>query len=222
MMKSGHPDPNPPWSSATSCHMHQTITSASPAGNAANDLTARVHPKSSSFKGSLIIFSLLSLFTFSCVAQKVDYDKKLTELGIKLLEPSKPVANYVKAVRVGNLLFLSGHGPVLPDGSMTKGKVGVDLTLEQGYAAAKLTAEGMLATIKAELGDLNRVKRIVKVNGWVNCPPEFGDHPKVINGCSDLMVAVFGEKGKHARAAMGAGSLPFNTSVEIEMVVEVE
>jgi len=170
----------------------------------------------------LSVFLLSMLLACSCAAQKVDYDKKLKELGIQLSEPSKPVANYVKAVRVGNLLFLSGHGPTHPDGSMTKGKVGTDLTIEQGYAAAKLTAEGMLATLKMELGDLNRVKRIVKVNGWVNCPPDFGDHPKVINGCSDLMVAVFGERGKHARAAMGVGSLPFNTSVEIEMIVEME
>lgn len=181
---------------------------------------SRHHRKS--FATTFRVSALCLLLAFSCTAQKVDYDKKLKELGIQLSEPSKPVANYVKAVRAGNLLFLSGHGPTHPDGSMTKGKVGLDLTIEQGYTAAKLTAEGLLATMKAELGDLNRVKRIVKVNGWVNCPPDFGDHPKVINGCSDLMVAVFGEKGKHARAAMGAGSLPFNTSVEIEMIVEVE
>ncbi len=172
--------------------------------------------------GKIICASLLVVLSVACTAQKVDYDKKLKELGIVLSEPSKPVANYVKAVKVGNLLFLAGHGPTHPDGSMTTGKVGVDLTLEQGYAAAKLTAEGMIATLKMELGDLNKVKRIVKVNGWVNCPPDFGDHPKVINGCSDLMVAVFGDRGRHARAAMGAGSLPFNTSVEIEMIVEVE
>jgi enamine deaminase RidA (YjgF/YER057c/UK114 family) len=174
------------------------------------------------FTISFLSLTISLLLTCSCAAQKVDFDKKLKELGIQLSEPSKPVANYVKAVRVGNLLFLAGHGPTHPDGSMTKGKVGIDLTLEQGYAAARLTAEGILSTLKVELGDLNRVKRIVKVNGWVNCPPDFGDHPKVINGCSDLMVAVFGDRGKHARAAMGAGSLPFNTSVEIEVIVEVE
>lgn len=170
----------------------------------------------------IYICTLCSLFAFSCSAQKVDFDKKLKDLGIQLSTPSKPVANYVTAVRVGNLLFIAGHGPDHPDGSRTIGKVGTDLSIEQGYAAAKLTAVGILSTMKAELGDLNRVKRIVKVNGWVNASPEFGDHPKVINGCSDLMVAVFGEKGKHARAAMGAGSLPFNQAVEIEMVVEVE
>lgn len=175
-----------------------------------------------SFRLTFVAIACVLLLGSACTAQKIDYDKKLQELGIKLNEPAKPVANYVKAVRVGNLLFLAGHGPVQADGNMTKGKVGVDLTIEQGYAAAKLTGEGMISTLKAELGDLNRVKRIVKVNGWVNCPADFGEHPKVINGCSDLMVAVFGDKGKHARAAMGAGSLPFNTSVEIEMIVEIE
>lgn len=170
----------------------------------------------------VLIAAASLMFVCSCTAQKVDYEKKLNELGITLSEPSKPIANYVKAVRVGNLLFLSGHGPTYPDGTMMKGKVGSELTLEQGYAAAKLTAEGLLATMKAELGDLNKVKRIVKVNGWVNAAPDFGDHPRVINGCSDLMVAVFGDRGKHARAAMGAGSLPSNIPVEIEMVVEVE
>ena len=162
---------------------------------------------------------ILTTTTFS---QKIDFDKKLKELGIELAPPSKPVANYVKAVRVGNLLFLSGHGPSKPDGSNITGKVGKDLTLEQGYAAAKLTAEGLLSTIKAELGDLNKVKRVVKVNGWVNCYPDFTEQPKVINGCSDLMVAVFGDKGKHARAAMGVVALPSNIAVEIEMVIEVE
>jgi enamine deaminase RidA (YjgF/YER057c/UK114 family) len=100
--------------------------------------------------------------------------------------------------------------------------VGKDLTIEQGYEAAKLTAAGIISTIKAELGDLNKVKRVVKVNGWVNCLPDFGDQPKVINGCSDLMVALFGDKGRHARAAMGAVALPSNIAVEIEMVIEVE
>lgn len=172
-------------------------------------------------KSILLIFLglVISMMSFG---QNVDYDKKLKELGIVLSPPSKPVANYVKAVRVGNLLFLSGHGPTKADGTDITGKVGKDLTLEQGYEAAKVTATGMISTMKAELGDLNKVKRIVKVNGWVNCTPDFKDQPKVINGCSDLMVAVFGDKGKHARAAMGAGSLPSNIAVEIEMVIEVE
>lgn len=169
-----------------------------------------------------LLFFLGCIASLSVFAQKVDFDKKLKELGIELAPPSKPVANYVKAVRVGNLLYLSGHGPTKPDGTNITGKVGKELTIEQGYAAAKLTAEGMISTLKSELGDLNKVKRIVKVNGWVNCHPDFMDQPKVINGCSDLMVAVFGEKGKHARAAMGAVALPSNIAVEIEMVVEVE
>lgn len=172
-------------------------------------------------KRTILIFIGL-LLTLSSFGQKVDFDKKLKELGIELSPPSKPVANYVKAVRVGNLLFLSGHGPTKADGSNITGKVGKDLTIEQGYEAAKLTAAGIISTMKAELGDLNKVKRVVKVNGWVNCLPDFGDQPKVINGCSDLMVALFGEKGRHARAAMGAVALPSNIAVEIEMVVEVE
>jgi enamine deaminase RidA (YjgF/YER057c/UK114 family) len=167
-----------------------------------------------------ILFVLIAALTAE--AQQVDYDKKLKELGIELLPPVKPIANYVKAVRTGNLLFLSGHGPTKADGSYITGKVGRDLTIEQGYAAAKLTGEGILSTLKAELGDLNKVKRVIKVNGWVNGTPDFADQPKVINGCSDLMVAVFGDKGKHARSAMGAGSLPSNIAVEIEIIVEVE
>lgn len=169
-----------------------------------------------------ILISLGLIVSLSSFGQKVDFDKKLKELGIELSPPTKPIANYVKAVRVGNLLFLSGHGPTKADGSNITGKVGKDLTIEQGYEAAKVTAAGLLSTIKAELGDLNKVKRIVKVNGWVNCYPDFTDQPKVINGCSDLMVAVFGEKGRHARAAMGTVALPQNIAVEIEMVIEVE
>lgn len=164
---------------------------------------------------------LISILWLSVSAQQVDYEKKLKELGIELPTPAKPIANYVKAVRVGNLLFLSGHGPAKGDGSNINGKVGKDLTIEQGYEAAKFTAIGLLATLKAELGDLGRVNRIVKVNGWVNCTPDFVDQPKVINGCSDFLVSIFGENGKHARAAMGAVALPGNMAVEIEMIVEI-
>jgi enamine deaminase RidA (YjgF/YER057c/UK114 family) len=162
------------------------------------------------------------VIALSAAAQKVDYDKKLKDLGITLTEPSKPIANYVKAVRTGNLVFLSGHGPVRADGSYVTGKVGRELTIEQGYDAARLTAIGLLSTLKAEVGDFNKVKRVVKVLGMVNCHSDFTDHPKVINGCSDLLVAVFGDKGKHARSAVGMNSLPMNTSVEIEVIVEVE
>jgi enamine deaminase RidA (YjgF/YER057c/UK114 family) len=166
-----------------------------------------------------LLFLTLSISSF---AQKVDFDKKLKELGIELPPASKPMGNYVKAVRTGNLLFLAGSGPTKADGTNITGKVGRDLTLEQGYDAAKITGIAILSTLKNELGDLNKVKRIVKVLGMVNCQSDFTDQPKVINGFSDLMVAVFGEKGKHARSAVGMNSLPSNIAVEIEIVVEIE
>jgi enamine deaminase RidA (YjgF/YER057c/UK114 family) len=170
----------------------------------------------------LIALFLLLFVTIFSFAQKTDYDKKLKELGIELVVPSKPIANYVKAVRVGNLLYLSGHGPSRADGSTIQGKLGADMTVEQGYEAAKQTGISILSTLKAELGDLNKVKRIIKVLGMVNCDPTFGDQPKVMNGFSDLMVAVFGDKGKHARSAVGMNALPGNMAVEIEIIVEVE
>ena len=148
-------------------------------------------------------------------------EAKLQELGIELSTPSAPVANYVNAVRTGNLIFLSGKGPQKSDGANIMGKVGVDLTIEEGYEAARITGINQLSVLKAELGNLNKVKRCIKVLGMVNAASDFTDHPKVINGYSDLMVAVFGERGKHARAAVGMGSLPSNIAVEIEMVVEV-
>ncbi len=143
-------------------------------------------------------------------------------MGIVLPKPSPPVANYVNAVKVGNLIFLSGKGPRTADGKMITGKVGTDLSIEEGYEAARLAGIRQLGALKAEIGNLNKVKRIVKVLGMVNAAPDFTNHPKVINGFSDLMVEVFGEKGKHARAAVGMASLPFNIAVEIEMIVEVE
>ncbi|MBM1105477.1 RidA family protein [Aurantibacter crassamenti] len=148
-------------------------------------------------------------------------EAKLSELGITLSTPSAPVANYVNAVRTGNLIFLAGKGPKKADGEDITGKVGVDLTIEEGYEAARITGINQLSVLKGELGNLNKVKRIIKVKGMVNASPDFGDHPKVINGYSDLMVAVFGERGKHARAAVGMGSLPGNIPVEIDMVIEV-
>lgn len=173
-------------------------------------------------KKTLILLALALLTVNAYAQQKTDYDKKLKELGIVLFEPSKPMANYVKAVRTGNLIYLAGHGPSRADGSNITGKVGADLTVEQGYEAAKQTGISILSTLKGELGDLNKVKRIVKVLGMVNCTDNFVDQPKVINGFSDLMVAVFGEKGKHARSAVGMNSLPSNIAVEIEIIVEVE
>lgn len=165
---------------------------------------------------------LLFAFSFLYVAAQTA-DEKIKDLGLQLPPASKPIANYVKYVRTGNLIFLAGHGPTKADGSNIMGKVGKDLSIEQGYEAAKITALSLIATLKDALGgDLNKVKRIVKVNGYVNCLPDFTEQPKVINGCSDLLVLIFGEKGKHARAAMGMVALPMNIAVEIEMVVEVE
>lgn len=151
-----------------------------------------------------------------------DPEAKLAALGIELSTPSSPVANYVNAVRVGNMIFLSGKGPRKADGENITGKVGSDLTIEEGYEAARITGINQLSVLKAELGNLNKVKRCVKVLGMVNAVPEFTDHPKVINGYSDLMVEVFGNRGKHARAAVGMGSLPSNIAVEIEMIVEIQ
>jgi len=150
-----------------------------------------------------------------------DAEAKLKEMGITLPEPPEPVANYVNVVRTGNLLFLAGKGPRSTTGKEVIGKLGKDISIEEGYEAARLTAINQLAVLKAELGDLNKVKRIVKVLGMVNSDPSFVEQPKVINGFSDLMVAVFGERGKHARAAVGMASLPRGQAVEIELIVEV-
>ncbi len=181
----------------------------------------------------LVIFNIFIFFVLiACNSQsnKTMYqstqttisEDKLKALGIELPAASSPVANYVNAVRTGNLVFLAGKGPKQPDGNYITGKVGSDLTVEQGYEAARLVGINQLAVLKTELGNLDRVKRIVKVLGMVNATEDFTNHPEVINGFSDLMVEVFGEKGKHARAAVGMGSLPRNIAVEIEMIVEVE
>ena len=149
-------------------------------------------------------------------------EKRLKELGIRLAPVTPPVANYVNAVRTGNLLYLAGKGgPPGPDGRRPKGKLGREFTVEQGYKHARDTGLEILAVIRSELGSLDKVKRVVKVLGMVNAVPEFEDHPKVINGCSDLLVEVFGDKGKHARSAVGMGSLPMQIPVEIEVIVEV-
>ncbi len=148
-------------------------------------------------------------------------EARLNERGITLPKPPPPVGNYIGAVTVGKLVFLSGHGPNNPDDTFTTGKLGRDLTLEEGQAAARLVGLNALATLKAEVGSLDRVKRVVKVLGMVNAIPEFEDHPKVINGFSDLMVEVFGDPGRSARSAVGMGSLPFQIAVEVEMIVEL-
>ena len=185
---------------------------------------------------------ILLIFLFACTAQQEPtaapsstekeqkstpiathhIDNRLKELGIELPEASAPVANYVNAVQTGNLVFMAGKGPNKPEGGYVTGKVGKDLTIEEGYAAARLTGIAQLAALKGTIGNLDRVKRIVKVTGMVNATDGFTQQPEVVNGFSDLMVEVFGEKGKHARAAVGMGSLPRNIAVEIEMIVEIE
>ena len=164
----------------------------------------------------------ISIAPFPLFAQQdASPEQQLQTLGLTLPEPARPVANFVTAVRTGNLVFLAGHGPCgIPTEKVT-GKVGKERSIEEGYETARQTALCLLATLKAEIGDLGKVKRIVRVFGMVNATDAFDQHPKVINGCSDLLVAVFGERGKHARAAVGMASLPFNWTVEIEMVVEV-
>ena len=148
-------------------------------------------------------------------------EKRLKELEIKLPPVAPPVANYVNVVRSGNLLFLAGKGPSPMDGLRPEGKLGREFTVEQGYRFARSTGLAMLAVLKAELGSLERVRRVVKVLGMVNSVADFTDQPKVINGCSDLFVEVFGERGRHARSAVGMGSLPNGIPVEIEAIVEV-
>ena len=150
--------------------------------------------------------------------------ERLAELGHVLPEPNPPVANYVGAVTVGNIVFVSGHGPYREgSGYVFKGKLGRDLSVEEGQQSAQLVMLNMLASIKAEIGELDRVARVVKLLCLVNSDPEFGDQPKVANGASDLLVAIFGEaRGKHARSAIGMGALPFGISVEIEGIFELE
>lgn len=167
------------------------------------------------------VLYIVLLIGFSICASAQDAEKKLKDLKIELLKPAAPIGTYTKAVRVGNLIFLSGHGPLKADGSYMTGKVGKDATLEQAFMAARQTAISMLSTLKAEVGDLNKVKRVVKVLGMVNCTEDFIDQPKVMNGFSDLIVSVYGEKGIHARSAVGVISLPGNMMVEVEMIVEV-
>ncbi|MCC6210190.1 MAG: RidA family protein [Burkholderiales bacterium] len=149
-------------------------------------------------------------------------EQKLKQLGLDLGAVSAPAANYVNAARTGNLLFLAGKGP-RPDasGKRPSGKVGREYTVEQAYQHARTVGLDLLAVMRAELGSLDKVRRVVKVLGMVNAVPEFTDHPKVINGCSDLFVEVLGEAGKHARSAVGMGSLPMGIPVEIECIVEV-
>ncbi|HZC58373.1 MAG TPA: RidA family protein [Chthoniobacterales bacterium] len=148
-------------------------------------------------------------------------DKRLTELGIVLPPLPEPVANYVPFTMSGNLLFISGQGPRTADQRLMTGKVGREITLEEAYAHARLVGINILSVVHYAQNGLSTVRRVVKLTGFVNASDDFRDHPKVINGCSDLLVEVFGDAGKHARSAVGVSSLPENITVEIEAIFEV-
>ena len=149
-------------------------------------------------------------------------EDKLREMGLELTEGPPPMANYIPGYRTGNLVFLSGVGPRDAEGNTLKGKLGQEVTVEEGYQAARLCALNLLANLKGIIGDLDKVKHVVKLLAMVNAVPDFTQQPAVINGCSDLLVEVLGDKGRHARSAVGMGSLPGGMAVEIEMIVEVE
>lgn len=146
---------------------------------------------------------------------------KLDELGLILPDPPQPIANYVNALQVGNLLFLSGTTCYRDGKLLYKGRLGSELTVEQGYAAAEQTVLNLLSIVKAELGDLDRVQQVVKLNGYVNSAPGFDRQPEVINGASDLLVKLYGQRGKHARTSLGTCALPADIPVEIELIVQV-
>jgi enamine deaminase RidA (YjgF/YER057c/UK114 family) len=149
-------------------------------------------------------------------------EQRLEELGLSLPELNTPVANYVPFRMAGNLLYISGQGPKRASGEYMVGRLGRDVTIEQGYEAAQLAGLHLLAVAKSALGDLSRIEATIKLLGMVNAEPDFGDQPKVINGCSDLLVNVLGEAGRHARSAVGMGSLPNRMSVEIEAIFLVK
>lgn len=149
-------------------------------------------------------------------------EDRLAQLKLELPPAPKPVATYVTALRLGDLLYVSGHGPLRPDGTMITGKLGLDLDAAAGMAAARQTGLAILATVRAHLGSLDKVVRLVKSLGMVNCTPEYGDQPKVINGYSDLMKDVFGDAGVGTRSAVGMGALPGGIAVEIEAVFQVK
>jgi enamine deaminase RidA (YjgF/YER057c/UK114 family) len=148
-------------------------------------------------------------------------EQRISELGLELAEPARPVANYVQAVRVGQLVYVSGHGPLPDPNNEFVGKVGADIDVETAYRAARVTILGCLSTLRAEIGDLDRVEQIVKLLGMVNSAAGFNKQPQVINGASDCLVDIFGDKGRHARSAVGMAELPGGIAVEIEMIVKV-
>lgn len=148
-------------------------------------------------------------------------EQKLASLNITLPNPTAPLANYVPVVRTGNLLFISGQVSIDGAGKITTGKLGAGTEIAEGQAAAKLCAINLLAQTKAAIGDLEKIVRVVKLVAFVNSAPDFVDQPKVVNGCSDLLVEVLGDKGRHARSAVGIAALPFNAAVEVEAIIEV-
>ncbi|WP_419165879.1 RidA family protein [Candidatus Palauibacter sp.] len=188
-------------------------------------MTSRLPPRCRAGAGRSAASPLAGVFALLLGASGVagqTPEERLAELGIELPAPDAPTANFVKAVTTGNLVFLAGHGPCGGLDETNTGKVGLDHTVEEGYAIARRVGVCLLASLAREIGDLSRVKRIVRVFGMVNTPPDFTQHSQVINGCSDLMERVFGPAiSKHARAAVGMASLPRDQSVEIEMLVEL-
>ncbi|TPW30658.1 RidA family protein [Pararhizobium mangrovi] len=157
----------------------------------------------------------------SATASVATPEEALERLGLSLPSAPSPIGNFVNAVRVGDLLFVSGQGPVRTDGTLLTGKVGGTVSVEDAYEHARLVGLNLLAVIRQEVGDLSRIKRVVKIFGMVNAAPDFTDHPKVVNGCSDLFGEVLSHAGIHARSAVGMGSLPNDITVEIEAIVEI-
>ena len=165
----------------------------------------------------------MTLNTAAPETPAVDCYQRLAQMGLTLHKPPSPIGNFVNHTRIGNLMYLSGQGPSTSEGILHTGKVGLDVTAEQAYAHARLTGINLISVLHEELNDLNRVVKIVKLLGMVNASPDFSAHPSVINGCSDLMVEVFGPRiGMHARSAVGMGSLPNNITVEIEAIIEIQ
>ena len=154
--------------------------------------------------------------------EMMSYEAKITELGLTIPEAPKPVAAYVPAIRTGNYVYTAGQIPFMNGELRYKGKLGTEVTVEQGYDAAKLCALNCLSVVKGVIGSLDKIVRVVHVTGYVNGGPEFADHPKVVNGASELLGQIFGENGKHARAAVGCSNLPMNAAVEVGMVFEVK
>ena len=171
-------------------------------------------------KNMLTIFLVVALMPISLLAETPE--EKLAGMGIELVEPDPPAGLFVPAVTSGKLVFLSGHGPRKPDGGFVAGKVGSDISIEEGQLAARYTCIALLASLKQEIGELSRVKRIVRVFGMVNVAEGFNQTPAIINGCSQLLIDIWGDNGRHARAAVGMAELPFDIAVEIEMVVELK